>query len=305
MNWFLIAVGAPVLWSIVNHLDKYLLEKYFKGDGVGVLMIFSSLIGILTLPVFFILDHNIFAVPSLDILTLLASGVLGAVALLLYFLSLDHDEASVVVPFYQLIPVFAYILGYFFLGEVLHVWQIIAMVLIVGGALIISFEIDEENHFKVRRKTVLYMTISSLTFALAAVMFKFVAIEQSFWGSLFWDYAGLSLTGIALFIFWKTGRGQFLKMFKENKASILSLNFTNEALTIVGNLLESFAMMLAPVALVLLVNSYQPIFVFAIGILITLFIPKLSAEKIELKHLIQKIIAFVIMGVGTYLLFLK
>ncbi|MCK9282633.1 MAG: hypothetical protein M0P71_18605, partial [Melioribacteraceae bacterium] len=85
----------------------------------------------------------------------------------------------------------------------------------------------------------------------------------------------------------------------------LSLNFTNEALTIVGNLLESFAMMLAPVALVLLVNSYQPIFVFAIGILITLFIPKLSAEKIELKHLIQKIIAFVIMGVGTYLLFLK
>jgi hypothetical protein len=72
-----------------------------------------------------------------------------------------------------------------------------------------------------------------------------------------------------------------------------------------GNLAFAFAYMLAPIALVLLANSFQPIFVLGIGILLTIFFPKISVEKIEAKNLWQKVIAITITGIGTYLLLMQ
>ena len=69
-----------------------------------------------------------------------------------------------------------------------------------------------------------------------------------------------------------------------------------------GNIAFSFAYLLAPIALVLLTQSFQPFFVLVIGIILTLFFPKISVEKIEAKHLWQKVIAIFITGIGAYML---
>jgi len=50
MNWFLIALIAPIVWSIVNHIDKYMLSKYLKERGLGALLIFSALSSVIILP---------------------------------------------------------------------------------------------------------------------------------------------------------------------------------------------------------------------------------------------------------------
>jgi flagellar biosynthesis protein FliQ len=63
--------------------------------------------------------------------------------------------------------------------------------------------------------------------------------------------------------------------------------------------------MLAPVALVLLTDSFQSIFALVIGVLLTIFFPKISIEKIQAKYIWPKIIAICITGIGTYLLFMK
>ena len=82
----------------------------------------------------------------------------------------------------------------------------------------------------------------------------------------------------------------------------MSLNFVNEGLYIGGNLVFSFAYLLGPISLVLLVDSFQPIFVLAIGILLTLYFPTFAKEKIHAKHLLQKAAAIGIVIFGTYLL---
>jgi hypothetical protein len=92
------------------------------------------------------------------------------------------------------------------------------------------------------------------------------------------------------------------KKITENQGRPDSLNFTNEVLYMSGNLAFAFAYMMAPIALVLLANSFQPIFVLGIGILLTVFFPKISVEKIEAKNIWQKVIAITITGIGTYLL---
>ena len=207
--------------------------------------------------------------------------------------------------FYQLVPVFGYMLGYFILGEVLTRMQLMAMAIIIFGATIISFEIDAENKFKLRRNTIALMLAAAFFWALESVIFKAVALEENLWRSLFWEHLMLVLVGIGIFTFIRSYRRHFLSAIQNNSKAILLLNATNESLYILGNIAFSFAYLLAPIALVLPAESYQPIFVLAIGIFLTIFFPKISVEKIQAKHLWQKVIAILITGIGTYLLFVS
>ena len=47
MSWLVFAFSGPILWAISTHLDKYLVERYFKTSDVAVLLIFTALIGVL------------------------------------------------------------------------------------------------------------------------------------------------------------------------------------------------------------------------------------------------------------------
>ncbi len=305
MSWFFLTLIGPFLYALTNHIDKILLEKYFKESGVGTLMLFSSLLSALALPFLFLADPMALSVGSISILVLAVVGILNILVLWFYLLALRDEEASVVIVFYQLVPVFGLGLGYFILGETLTQMQLIAMAIIILGTTIISFEIDVENNFKLRRQTIVLMLAASFCWALGSVIFKAVALEENVWRSLFWEYLMLTLVGIGIFIFARSYRTHFLSAIRNNSKAIISLNFANEVLYMLGNLVFSFAYLLAPISLILLVDSFQPIFVLAIGIFLTVLFPKISVEKIYAKHLWQKIIAICITGVGTYLLLIS
>lgn len=304
MSWFFLAIIGPFFYSMTNHIDKILLEKYFKDGGVGTLILFSSLLSGIALPFLFLADSSVFHVGLVNMSILAVSGVLNVAILWLYFLALKDDEASIVIVFYQLVPLFGVVLGYFVLGEVLTQLQFIAMAIIILGTTIISFEIDDENNFKLRRMTIILMTTASFLWALESVLFKFVALEENVLRSLFWEHMMLLLVGIIVFFCVRSYRTHFLTAIKSNSFGIISLNVLNESLYTAGNFVFAFAYILAPIALVLLANSFQPIFVFSIGVFMTLFFPKLITEKIEVKHVTQKLLAIIITGVGTYLLLL-
>ena len=41
--WLALAFCGPVLWAASTHVDKYLVERFFKEIGVGTLLISSPL----------------------------------------------------------------------------------------------------------------------------------------------------------------------------------------------------------------------------------------------------------------------
>lgn len=305
MTWFLIAIIGPLLYAMTNHIDKILLEKYFKEGGVGTLILVSALLSAVALPFLFIADPGVFKIDVIHMLTLIIVGILNILVLWFYLMALKDEEASVAIVFYQLVPVFGLVLGYFILNEMITKMQFIAMSIIILGTTIIAFEVDGENNFKLRKQTVTYMILASICWAAGSVIFKYVALEENVVRSLFWEHLTLTVVGIILFIFIRSYRENFLVALRSNSKAILSLNFTNEVLYMSGNLAFAFAYMLAPIALVLLANSFQPIFVLGIGILLTIFFPRISVEKIEAKNLWQKLIAITITGIGTYLLLIS
>ena len=302
MTWFLLALVGPLLYALTNHIDKFLLANFFREGGVGTLILFSSLLSFVAVPFIYLGDTSVFEVDKRSILALTCVSVLGICVLWFYLLALKDDEASIVIVFYQLVPVFAYAFGYVFLGETLTPIQLVAMGIIILGTSIISFDIDDRNKLRLRWTTVCYMLIAVTCWALESVIFKGVALKENVWRSLFWEHVMMVTVGIVIFLVAPTYRNHFLKVFRRNSVPVLSLNALNEGAYMLGNIVVAFAYMLAPVALVLLAESFQPIFVFAIGFFLTVFFPKLSRENIHPRSIAQKLAAIVITGIGTYIL---
>lgn len=301
MTWILIAAVAPLLYAIANHTDKYLIERYFKGGEVGSFIIFSSVFSIIIIPFIAFFNPDVLSFGFSNSLILLGNGCLLVFSLILYFYALGEDEASVVIPFYQTIPIFSYILAFFILGERLNLIQIIAALTVILGAFILSFRL-EDGVYKFRKKVVIYMLTASFLFAVNGVIFKMVAIDAGFWASTFWEQSGKILLGILIFIFIKSYRQQFIQVLKMNKASVLSLNLANESVTLSADLLLAFASLLAPIALVMTMNSFQPFFVLAIGIIMALIAPKYFKESLSKKHLVQKILAIALIIAGSIII---
>lgn len=302
MNWFLISLIPPALWAVSNHLDKYLIGRYFKGGGVGALMVFSSIIGFILMPFIYIFSPGVFDIHATRAVLIALNGFLYILAVLPYFYALDRDEASIVVPLFQMIPVLSYILEYFLLGEILTKQQMLAGLLIVIGAIGISLDLNDSKKIRIKKDVLGFMFLASLLFALNFLFFKYFALETPFWTTTFWEYAGFAVFAALLMLFIKPYRLQFIDVMKQNKIPVIGLNGFNEIVNIIAKISFNFASLLAPVTLIWVVSGTQTLFVFVYGVLITLFIPKLGEESLAKKHLTQKIISIVIIFIGSALL---
>jgi len=308
MNWFFIAIFAPIFWSINTHFDKFILSKYNKERGIESVFFFSTLFSVLFSLLILIFKHNeIFFYSGLQNLFLfLLPGFFNALGLYFYLQSLKTEESSIIVALFQLTPVFAYFLGFFILGEILTQNQILASLIILIGASILSLNLEKGEKISIKIKTVGLISLSALFFAFNDVLFKKYTIYQgSFITSLFWQHVGIFIIGTCFFLFLKQYRGDFLLLLKNNHKKLLFLNGLNELFYILGNLISNFATLFAPVALILVINSYQTVFTFIIGISLTLFLPHIITEKISRHHLVQRILAIGIILLGSYFLYLS
>lgn len=301
MSWFALALIGPFLYAITNYIDKLLLQKYFLEGGVGTLLIVSAVLAGAALPILFVLDPTPFSVGVTAMSTLAFVSLLHVLVLFFYLKALEGDDVSTTIIFYQLVPVFAFALGFLLLGETLTTRQLIAMAVIIVGTSLVSFDRDAGG-LRMRAKTAAWMAGASFAWALASVVFKVVALEENVIRSLFWEHLVLLLIGVGLFVLVPSYRVEFLKVVRLNSRPIVALNLANEGIYMLGNAVVAFALLMAPVALILLGNSFQAIFSLLIGIVITLLWPKVAAERLQVAHLVRKVAAIAVTGAGAWLL---
>jgi drug/metabolite transporter (DMT)-like permease len=300
MHWLLIALIAPFLWSVLNYTDKYLIVKYARESGVAGLAIFASAFSLIVSATLYLFSPNVLGVSRLQAGSMIATGFLIAIAILLYLYALEKDHASHVVPFWFTVPLFAYIFGVLFLGEYLTPLKIIGSLITILGALVLSLELEEKVTFK--KKVVLLMLGSSIFIALSDVLFKNQVAEVSFVASIFWNQIGFALFGALGFLLVKRYRHEFIALCRDKSKDLFLINASTELITITATAVGYYALTLAPVALILvLAYTFQPFFVFMEGVLLTRFLPHIHREHLSKKHVAQKITAIIVMAIGTYL----
>jgi drug/metabolite transporter (DMT)-like permease len=123
MSWFFIALWAPLLLACANHNDKLLLSRYLDKKTIGPIVILSSLLSGVAVPIVMFFQPDVNDVTLVQGSALIATGMSSVLAAVCYLNALEKDEASFVTPFYQTVPIFAYVLGYFILGETITLAQ--------------------------------------------------------------------------------------------------------------------------------------------------------------------------------------
>ena len=119
MSWLAFALCGPILWAISVHLDKYLVERYFKDADVIVLLIFTALMGLVLMPIIAWFEPGVFQRDITSMVLMTLSGLFYMTGITFYLRALQGHEASMVAPFFQSSPLFGYVLAYLVLGETL------------------------------------------------------------------------------------------------------------------------------------------------------------------------------------------
>ena len=94
MNWLLLAFLGPVLWAISTHIDKFLVDKYFRDSDTAVLMVFTALLGVIALPVIWLFDPKVLALSWLATGVMTLSGVLYMGAMLFYLRAIQTEDVD-------------------------------------------------------------------------------------------------------------------------------------------------------------------------------------------------------------------
>ena len=303
MSWLVFALSGPVLWAISVHLDKYLVERFFKDSNVAVLLVFTAFAGVLLLPFIWLYEPDVTAAGAASIAVIAASGVLIMGALLLYLRALQTEEASVVAPFFQASPLFGYVLAYLVLGETLSGRQMIGGALIIAGALIVSLKLGASGgaaagRFKAR--LALLMLGCGFAFAVSALIFKIFAIRTEFWTTTFWLFVGEAIFAVGLLSI-RAYRAQLCALLRTHTAALLSINASNELVNLGGGLGSRYALLFAPLSIVQAIGSTTTLFVFIFGVLLSVVSPRLGRENLSGRELAQKGVAAVLVATGVAL----
>lgn len=299
---YLLAIIYPLLYATTNHLDNILLQKYFKEGGVGTLMLFSAVLAFLALPVLLIIDPSVWEVSVQNRWFLAGVGVLNTILLWAYLQALFSDEPTVVIIYYQLVPVLGVVFGYFVLGETITHMQALAMATIIIGAIIMTISLDADGKVVFRKKTAGYMLIASSCWAAESTFFKVVALEENPTRAFFWEHVSLVGIGLLMLVCVPHYRNSFFKALRLNSKAVLGLNVVNEGLYMTGNYIAALVVILVPVSVMLVMNSFQPLFVLVVGVVLTVLFPRLDVEHVTSDRMTQKLIAIAFTGFGAYLL---
>lgn len=297
MELLFLPLLAIFLWCLTSFLDKYLVSKYFDNNQ-SVLIIYSALIGFPVALIIYFFNPLVINVSFIDAILITLNGMLFITYLHPYFKALQEEDTSTVVSIFQLLPVFSLFFGYVFLNEQLNFYQYLGFFLIIVG--VIGFSVNIRNKIIIYNKKVLkLMIIATLILSIHYLVFKLLAINLDFWTVSFWQYIGFSIYGIVLLVC-KNEYTESFAISLKTKPIILLLNIFNEILNMIALIVFSYACVLLPLGVVTVLNGLQPLFMTIIGLVFTIFFPKIIAENICKKVLKRKAIFGAVIIFGTY-----
>jgi drug/metabolite transporter (DMT)-like permease len=313
MSWFLIAVLSYLLLAVVNLFDKFLLNKVLSSTKTYVFLVclLGSLVGLAS-PWF--LEW-----PGLGML-LFNIGLGTILAFALYFLyeSLKKSDASkVLIIIGGTIPIFSIILSVGFLGDRFSLNQWLGMALSLIGIFLIAIIPTKQSWWhrfwmnlglkkKKSNRALVLALASALVYAIFFVGTKYAYQTQSFASAFIWIKLG-SLVPVLYLLFVPKHRleivGNLVKKDKkkdQGKSKFLVL--FNQILGAVSGILQNYAIFLGPVAIINALQGVQYAFLIVLGIIFTVFFPKIIKEDIGAKAIVYKGSAIILISLGLYLI---
>jgi hypothetical protein len=150
--------------------------------------------------------------------------------------------------------------------------------------------------------------LAAFLYALAVVLAKTVYTRMAFFPGFILISIGSVATALFFLVSKEVRKEAFQIKGPKRPAGTTALFFSNQALGASAFVLQSYAISLAPFALVAMINALagvQYIFLFLFSTLVSVYFPKLIKENISRKAIVQKCFAIVLIALGLSILALK
>lgn len=307
MTWIFFAILAYFLLAVVFLLDKYLLAQRIPDPKV-----YAFSIGLISILAVVLIPFVGLTLPSTKILIIsLLTGAIFVLALFWFFKALRDFEASRVVPMVgALSPIFTLVIFYFFSEgkETLSSSQFLAFSLLILG----TFLILKERRKSLSLQGFQLSILAAFLFSLYFVLLKYVYLVLSFWQGTILTRLGGFLMAVLFFLVFKEVRQEVFK--KRPISSFPRVNFIKSTLSLffltrigsgVAGLLQLWAVFLAPLSAVAIINALQGtqyLFLFFITLFLSLKFPQILKEEVSSQTILQKVLAILLISSGIAIL---
>lgn len=139
MSWIIFAILSAIFAALVAIFGKIGMQNIDSVLGTTL----RSLVMFLFLAATFIFLGKADFISTIDkkaLFFIILSGVAGAISWLFYFIALKDGPASGVAAIDRLSVVFVVILAILFLGEKLNIQSILGAILLIVGAILLTFK---------------------------------------------------------------------------------------------------------------------------------------------------------------------
>lgn len=284
MNWVLLALLAPAVYTLNNYIDKYLVSSKIKD--YRAIFIYSAIVGLGAGTLIWLFTGRPI-LSTFDASIVLFTGILTVWGLPLYFKALSEEETTTIIILFQTIPVISFILAFFILGETITLKQLLGFAIILICATLVTIKKTKGKIFQIS-PAFFYVLIFNTMWALAGVLIKFAINANSFTKILPYESWGIGIGGIALFFLFPGIRKAFIKSVKTLKKPTIGVLLGNELVFVSAKAITFLAYALGPVALVSVLGGTQVFFGIIYGIVLTLIFPKIFDEDLSRNTLIKK-----------------
>jgi drug/metabolite transporter (DMT)-like permease len=295
MSWIVFALVAPLIFTVVNFIDKLIIEKQVHDPLAmpGFVMLTSFVSG----SVLWLLTGSPL-LPLGDALLVMFTGALTAVGAAIYFNALSLEETSRIIFFIQLQPVITLVFSYLFLDESISAVQLVGFVLILSGVLALALK-DDLRRFSPSRAFWMIVLVD-LIWVSSVILFKLVVKSLAFMEVLSYESWGLALGSLLIYLLVPRVRRAFNHTARTVPRRVFGIIFANEFIFVVAKLIGFVAIALGPVALVAVLGGTQVFFGIILGWALTFLAPSAFKEDISRRTLLRKggLAVVLVAGIG-------
>jgi hypothetical protein len=227
------------------------------------------------------------------------AGAFFVFGLYLYYSLVKNFEISRIAPAVGgIVPILTFLFIYIFSkGQaVFSTKEIISFLLLIFGSVLIVIEKSKG----IFGKSFIFSLGAAFYFALYFVLAKYTYTSLHFVNGFIWIRFGSFLAAL-IFLFSKEVRAQISFKPRQQGIKTMGLFIGNQIAGGLGNILQNWAIALAPLLFVAFINALQGVqyaFLLIFTILFSLRFPKILKEEFSKKILFQKIIAILLIGGG-------
>lgn len=302
-NWILIVILGNFFAAVSSIISKIALSgsvskpinptvyTFYSGLG-GFAVFFAALI----LNIWFDFLKISFKESGIGII----SGFFLISGLWPFYTALYRSEASrVMTLFVGAMPLFTFLIKYFFIGERLGAIQLFAFAFLVSGGVLVFLK--RHNNFQLDLKSAFLTVGSALGIAVGLVLAGETFKLQGFFSGFFWISIGYMISSLIVFL-WPGQKQKILRVndYAEKRSAFLF--FSDKSLSILGSGLTKYAISLVSATLVNAFEGLRQFFVLVLAMAISFWRPDILKEELEGIVLWQKIIAAILVGIGLILI---